>query len=92
MVTSPGSVVRGGDAVNDQLASERVYINAFVWAGVDKVAGDELILKDLDGNIVWHCTCDGGGSYHDFVPRAAVLTNGVVIDTITHGRAYAYVE
>jgi hypothetical protein len=73
------------------LITENFAITKIVFnSGSSGVAGDQCVLKDKNGNIIFDVTVDVAKSTHseDFFP--AFTANGLAITTLSHGLCYVY--
>ncbi len=72
-----------------------LYLRFVRWVGSDKVAGDTLILKDKNGDIIAHSVCAVNMADAEIkFEQCAYFTEGITVDTLTsnHGVVYAYYE
>ncbi len=67
-----------------------VDVNFLLWHSKGAVAGDDLIVKDSAGNILWVDTADAA-NYKNFCPIKNRV-NGVDADTMDSGELFIYKE
>lgn len=67
-----------------QTYTGRILVSMIQWVGT--TAGDDLILKDNNGNVILQAKTDGRES--EYYPDR--IFNGVIVDTIDSGVVYIY--
>jgi hypothetical protein len=74
-------------AVSDTL-SGTIYCNFLYWVSKAASAGDDLLVKDSDGNILWEDSADGA-NYSAYCPLKMKI-DGINAYTLDSGSLYVY--
>lgn len=77
--------------VNDK-TDNILILKTFIWSGVDKQQGTQLILSDLSGNEVWAPSCGQSSETHELVLNDPLRLDGVIVTQIPAGVVYVYKE
>jgi hypothetical protein len=81
---SPNPVNSGSDRT--------IILKTFIWSGVGKSQGTQLILTDLAGNEVWAPSCGQSSETHELVLNDPLRLDGVIIKQLPAGVVYIYKE
>lgn len=66
--------------------TQRIALGTLLWTAADAAAGDQVILKDVDGDIIWLSQPATGADFADdykFVDSVSI--NGLVVAQLPHG-------
>lgn len=73
-------------AESDALTGLVVDVNYLHWVSKGAIAGDDLLVSDVNGDIIWEEVADGANYSKLFVLKHPV--NGLVVTTMDSGTLY----
>ena len=79
-----------GDAMSDVLADPIVDVNYLHWVSKGATAGDDLLVKDTDGNTIWEEVADG--AYFSKLHVIKHPINDLTVTTMDSGTLYVVKE